>query len=189
VVGQTHGNECAPAFLVEQIRLRDPVGYGIWLIPTLNPDGLVKHTRTNVNGVDLNRDGFTKSQPETRALLNFTKRVKPVLTVHLHSPYAWVGSHNGPLAFRVADKLSRAVGWGYPSNSGENEKYSEAFLWQGQAKVLPGHQTVLIEFPAISKKEATTAPKPQNTKYATVAAARKLAVSFRKALDQAITAK
>jgi protein MpaA len=189
VVGQTHGDECAPAFLVEQLRLRDPVGYGIWLIPTLNPDGLVRHTRRNANGVDLNRDGFTKTQPETRALLNFTKRVKPVLTVHLHSPYAWVGSHNGPLAFRVADKLSRAVGWGYPSNSGENEKYAEAFLWQGQAKVLPGHQTVLIEFPALSKREAATAPQPHRTKYASVADVRRLAVSFRTALDQALTAK
>jgi hypothetical protein len=189
VIGQTHGDECAPAFFVEQIRLKDPVGYGVWLIPTLNPDGSIAHTRTNANNVDINRDGFAKTQPETRALLRFTKRVKPTLTIHLHSPYAWAGWYNGSLAFNIAKRMSESVGWGYPPNAGEKKDGVQAFLWQGQNRVLPGHQAVLVEFPAISKKEATKAPKKEDIKYASVSATRRLAIAFKAALDKEMSSK
>ena len=183
VIGQVHGDECSPAFFVEQVRLKDPLNYGVWLIPTLNPDGLVKHSRKNANNVDLNRDGYAASQPETRALLGFTKRVRPSLSIHMHSPYAWAGFHNGELAFDLANEFSKAAGWGYPSNAGELSDSKRAFLWQGQAKILPGHQSVLVELPAISPKEAAGAPQPDMAKYVSVAAARRLAASLHSALD------
>jgi hypothetical protein len=184
IIGQTHGDECSPAFFVEQIRLKDPLNYGVWLIPTLNPDGLVKHSRKNANNVDLNRDGLVASQPETKALLSFTNKIKPVLSIHLHSPYAWVGFHNGELAFNLANEFSKAAGWNYPNNSGELSDSKRAFLWQGQAKSLPGHQSVLVELPAISVKEAAGAPQPDMAKYVSIDSARRLAVSLRGALDQ-----
>lgn len=189
VIGQTHGDECSPAFFVEQVRLKDPVGYGIWLIPTLNPDGSIAHTRSNANNVNINRDGFARTQPETRALLKFTKKVNPVLSIHLHSPYAWVGWYNGTLAFNVAKRMGDVTNWGYPPNAGEKRDGVQAFLWQGQARVLPGHQSVLIELPAISKKEATKAPRKEDTKYASVDATRRMAVALRKALDKEMSNK
>lgn len=190
LIAQTHGDECAPAFLVREIRLSPPRRYGVWIVPTINPDGLVAMTRLNANKVDLNRDGLRQTQPETRALISFTKAVKPALSIHLHSPYAWVGWYNGSTALETAKKLSAAAGWGYPPKAGDSPGVpGEAFLWQGQAKALPGHQSVLVEFPAISKNESPKPPRPEQKKYISVKGAEKLASQFRKALDEVVLAK
>lgn len=158
VVGQVHGDECAPAFLVREIRLHPPTEFGIWLIPTLNPDGLDAHTRRTALDLDPNRDGFNLATPEAQALMAETQRVQPVLTLHLHSPYRWVGAHNGPLASQVAAAMSASVGWGPPYNAGRVNNGTLAFLWEGQELVIPGHQSVLVEFPAMAPGESPNPP-------------------------------
>ena len=158
VVGQVHGDECAPAFLVREIRLHPPTEFGIWLIPTLNPDGLDAHTRRTALDLDPNRDGFDLATPEAQALMAETQRVQPVLSLHLHSPYRWVGAHNGPLAGAVAAAMSASVGWGPPYNAGRVKNGTLAFLWEGQELVIPGHQSVLVEFPAMAPGESPNPP-------------------------------
>jgi protein MpaA len=105
VVGVIHGSE--PAGLAVIARLRRiplPPGVHLWLVPTVNPDGLAAGTRQNAHGVDLNRnwptawvhngapwDGYYSgprplSEPENRAMLAFIKRVEPALTIWYHQP-------------------------------------------------------------------------------------------------------
>lgn len=160
VVGQIHGNECAPAWFVEEIRKNPSSEYGIWLIPTLNPDGLQDGTRKNALGVDLNRDGFSQKASETRALLQFTSELQPVLSIHVHAPYSWVGSFNGGTASRVASRMAKEAFNSRAMNAGTNSKTEGWFLWQGQDQVLPGHQSVLIEFPAVSELDTPNPPNP-----------------------------
>src|SRR5579862_2854335 len=90
-LGTQHGNEPQGSELVKRLLqeiLRRPallVGHRIVSMPTVNPDGLFRHTRTNARGVDLNRNFPTldwhlsdldeyfsglspSSEPETRAI-------------------------------------------------------------------------------------------------------------------------
>jgi predicted deacylase len=60
VLGQVHGDECAPGWFVRAIRERPPTTFGIWLVPTANPDGLAAHTRRTANDVDPNRPRRTR---------------------------------------------------------------------------------------------------------------------------------
>jgi hypothetical protein len=49
-----------------------------------NPDGRVMGTRTNANGVDINRDFFTQSQPESRATVQVFTEWNPMVVLDLH---------------------------------------------------------------------------------------------------------
>ena len=185
VVGQVHGDECAPAFVVNELRERPPENYGLWLIPTLNPDGHFLGTRTNGSAVDLNRDGLTQSAPETKALMAFTRLVAPDLTVYLHSPLNWIGYFNGSLAQRVGSQLVSALGMDVLYTSGTNPPES-AFLWQGQNAVVPGQQSILIEMPSISTKEAPRAPNRSSESFSTVEKVSVFASIVRDTLDEAM---
>ncbi|MEO0079892.1 MAG: M14 family zinc carboxypeptidase [candidate division WOR-3 bacterium] len=68
----------------------------IWLIPIVNPEGLISRTRTNSNGIDLNRDyGYAWnqesganvpwSQPEIQGFRNFMQQRPFVITMTYHS--------------------------------------------------------------------------------------------------------
>ena len=185
VVGQVHGDECAPAFVVNELRERPPENYGLWLIPTLNPDGHFLGTRTNGSAIDLNRDGLTQSAPETKALMAFTRLVAPDLTVYLHSPLNWIGYFNGPLAQRVGSQLVSALGMDVLYTSGTNPPES-AFLWQGQDAVMPGQQSILIEMPSISTKEASATPNRSPESFSTVQKVSVFASIVRDTLDEAM---
>ena len=185
VVGQIHGDECAPALLVNEFRQRPPENFGLWLIPTLNPEGHFLGTRTNASGIDLNRDGLTQSAPETRALMAFTQRVKPDLTIYLHSPLNWIGYFNGSVAMTVGSQLVSALGMDALFTAGTNPPES-AFLWQGQANVLPGHQSILIELPSISSKEAPATPNRSPKSFSTVEKVSTFVSIVRDTLDLAI---
>ncbi len=101
-VATLHGDEPAPRRILEQLRDGPPVsGVDLWVVPRVNPDGLVRGTRANAHGVDLNRnfryawkalDGAVESgpaagsEPETRALMRFLRRVQPDRVVSFHQP-------------------------------------------------------------------------------------------------------
>jgi protein MpaA len=105
VVGVIHGSEPAGLAVIRDLRTMPlPVGVHLWLVPTINPDGLAAHTRQNAHGVDLNRnwpvdwklngvpwDGYYSgprpmSEPENRAMRAFILKVKPALTIWYHQP-------------------------------------------------------------------------------------------------------
>jgi carboxypeptidase D len=66
----------------------------IFIVPTLNPDGFEAGWRNNKNRIDLNRnfpdqfldpkEDLARRQPETRALMEFTRRYPFVMSVNMH---------------------------------------------------------------------------------------------------------
>lgn len=56
----------------------------LYLIPILNPDGAQNYTRTNQNGVDLNRDALKLSQPESKILREAFQEIQPHYCFNLH---------------------------------------------------------------------------------------------------------
>lgn len=105
VVGVIHGTEPAGLAVIRRLRrVALPQGVHLWLVPTVNPDGLAAGTRQNTHGVDLNRnwpvawvhngrpwDGYYSgprpmSEPENRAMRAFILRVRPALTIWYHQP-------------------------------------------------------------------------------------------------------
>jgi protein MpaA len=100
VVGDVHGNEPAGEAIVAALRKQRVDGVQFWLVRTANPDGRAAGTRQNARGVDLNRNfpfRWAKgargtyypgpkagSEPETRALMRFVRRVRPQLGLYYH---------------------------------------------------------------------------------------------------------
>lgn len=103
VVGVIHGDETAGLAIVSNLMTIDiPKGIDLWLVPSMNPDGVAHVTHTNANGVDLNRNfpyqwkkifqlgsgeysGPTKaSEPETKAMVKFIREIQPELGIWYH---------------------------------------------------------------------------------------------------------
>ena len=57
VVGSIHGTETAGEAVIARLRhARPPAGVELWLVDSVNPDGVRRGTRQNARGVDLNRN-------------------------------------------------------------------------------------------------------------------------------------
>ncbi len=106
-------------------------------IPIVNPDGLFKAIRTNIRGVDINRNFPTKnwrptskkskyhpgsspaSEPETKIILDLLKKYPPDKIVTIHSPLYMI-NYDGP-AKPLAQLMSKLSGYrlsadiGYPT--------------------------------------------------------------------------
>jgi len=118
-----HGDEPRTRRILLSLKNRRPIrGVNLWVVPTYNPDGLARGTRKNAHGVDLNRnfpyqwadlDGRyesgprPKSEPETRAVVRFLKRVEPHRIISFHQPLHGVDqdTKNRRFARRVARTL------------------------------------------------------------------------------------
>jgi protein MpaA len=104
LVGEIHGDETKGSLITQLLRsMPTPVGIDMWLIDTMNPDGEANGTRTNANGVDLNRNfevGWNyiprsatnhqysgehpADQPETQAVEAFVREVRPSIGIWYH---------------------------------------------------------------------------------------------------------
>ena len=103
VVGVIHGDEDAGLLITDLLTsMTPPAGVELWVIPSMNPDGTAAQTRGNANQVDLNRNfprnwarlgtpGYWQyagpqaaSEPETRALVQFVRDIRPVLGIWYH---------------------------------------------------------------------------------------------------------
>lgn len=122
VVGEMHGDEPAGRRVVKALtRMTPPAGTAVWVIPTMNPDGHARRTRTNARGVDLNRNFPTQwraqdantrewsgpraaSEPETRAVMGFLESVQPTAVLSFHQPFGVVDITHSP-----AREAGRAV--------------------------------------------------------------------------------
>lgn len=108
VVAGVHGDEIEGVALARgllQSLLKDPseLDLDLFLIPEVNPDGVLNKTRVNANGVDLNRNlptqdwspeafneryppgPFAGSEPENKMLMQILDRLQPTLVISLHS--------------------------------------------------------------------------------------------------------
>jgi protein MpaA len=113
IIGVVHGDEPQGKILIEKyLQIRNNIN-NILFIPCLNPDGLTQRTRTNANGVDINRNFPTKnwgqnkgdnatcddksteyyggkspaSEIETQFVIDIIKKFNPKLILTLHAPY------------------------------------------------------------------------------------------------------
>ena len=165
VVGVIHGDERAGLRIVRAIKReasRDQAGLAgtqLWAIATVNPDGLRAHTRKNAHGVDLNRNfpyrwhgnvphssGYypgprPASEPETRAVMAFVRRLQPDLSIWYHQPWgAVLACHGNP---RIAVEYARLVGMG-TSCRGAGLR-GTAISWETQT--VPGSSAFVVEMP------------------------------------------
>ena len=124
VLSLIHGNEPAAGVMgfrwIKRLQKINP--HNSWLIlPVVNPDGVAAQTRTNANGVDLNRHFPTENweplahaawkkagspkakfpgdkpgvEPEMQCLLKVIEDYKPDLIASLHIPFALL-DYDGP---------------------------------------------------------------------------------------------
>lgn len=151
LLGGIHGDELTSSSIVFQwlndLDRSAASGIGWFVAPVVNPDGLLARnpTRTNANGVDLNRnfplpewrqayDYWVKtgkdprrfpgdaplSEPESRWVDQQIERFKPDFIVSIHAPYALV-DFDGPSPplppARLGELLFRRIGV-YPGSLG-----------------------------------------------------------------------
>lgn len=114
IIAGIHGDEPAGPNLTNQLtdylnQNRDIMtGHKVIILPAANPDGLIAEKRSNVNGVDLNRNfpsenrinskelGLTAlSEPEARIINELIKQYRPSRIVSIHQPYGCI-DYDGP---------------------------------------------------------------------------------------------
>lgn len=123
LISTMHGNEAAPRRILESLRDGPRIrGIDLWVVPTYNPDGLVRGSRKNARGVDLNRnfpyhwvdlDGNYESgrrpgsEPETQAMMRFLREIRPRRILSFHQPLYGVDTDTKGRRFsrRVATRL------------------------------------------------------------------------------------
>ena len=165
VVGVIHGDERAGLRILDAIKERASSlptalqGTQLWVIPTVNPDGLSAHTRKNAHGVDLNRNfpyrwqgdvshsnGYypgprPASEPETRALMAFAQRIQPDLSIWYHQPWGAVLACRGrpPIAAEYAKLV------GMRTSCRGKGLHGTAISWEMHA--FPGSDAFVVEMP------------------------------------------
>lgn len=123
IIASIHGDETAGSPLVRKLSdhlQANPhrlIGRRVILLPAANPDGMVKGTRENANGVDINRNfpaanrenndrnGWAElSEPEAQIIAMLIDLYAPSRVIVIHQPLACV-DYDGPaqdLAARMA---------------------------------------------------------------------------------------
>jgi murein peptide amidase A len=114
VFGVIHGDEQAGLQIVARLRTQPvPPGVDLYLVDSMNPDGVAHDVRGNANGVDLNRNfpynwgpiatpgdwqyagPEAASEPETRAVVDFVSAVQPDLLIWYHQDAFSVAAGQG----------------------------------------------------------------------------------------------
>jgi protein MpaA len=125
VIGVIHGDEPAGAQIVDRLAQLDvPAGVDLWLVRSMNPDGLAANDRHNADQVDLNRnfpydwgpigvpgDGQyagtgPASEPETQAMVGFITAIRPDLVIWYHQDLYRISpgtGRNGAIRQRYAE--------------------------------------------------------------------------------------
>jgi protein MpaA len=165
VVGVIHGDERGGLPIVRAIKRRAAqdaaalAGTQLWVIDTVNPDGLRAHTRKNAHGVDLNRNfpyrwrddvphsnGYypgphPASEPETRAVMAFVRRLQPDLSIWYHQPWGAVLACRGrpPIAAEYAKLV------GMRTSCRGKGLHGTAITWE--MNTFPGSAAFVVEMP------------------------------------------
>jgi murein peptide amidase A len=149
-VGGMHGNEKSSVYTLnsfidalEQQYSRIPANRTIVVIPNVNPDGFAANTRTNANGVDLNRNfpaddwqsgvympggaysangggSAPLSEPEAEALANYTLSQSPRLVLTYHATAAAVIANGSDDSVSLAQLYGSKSGFSSYNTSAED---------------------------------------------------------------------
>jgi murein peptide amidase A len=163
VVGCIHGNEPAGIAIAEQLAHDPPPReLDLWIIPTLNPDGVAANTRGNANGVDLNRNfpfrwrpltgiyysgPHPLSEPESRIAERLITKLNPQLSIWFHQHLDVVDQSGGNPA--IERRFAALVG--LPLGQLAHEPGS-VVGWENHS--LPGTTAFVVELPAGSPSAA-----------------------------------
>jgi hypothetical protein len=162
VVGAIHGDERGGLAVTRALRATYGPGLhgaDLWVIDTVNPDGLQRGTRQNARGVDLNRNfpyrwrpngrrgsrywGGRKpfSEPESRAVRKLVLRLRPALTIWYHQPW------NAVLACGGGTDLQRRYARlaGMSTSCRGSDLTGTATSWQNN--VVGGGTAFVVELP------------------------------------------
>lgn len=189
VVGNIHGDEPEGIRVTRAIRsMAGIAGVDLWLIDSVNPDGLAAHRRQNARGTDLNRNFATGwrrtggpgsryyagprafSAPESRAVRDLVLRLRPAVTIWYHQPYGYVIPPLGGGDLALVRDYARLVGNAVRVPPGARDP-GQAPTWENAT--LPGSTAFIVELPAF--------PQPQRTILRHARAAVRLAVLGRRA--------
>lgn len=159
VIGVFHGDEPQGNFLVRKYFKNFPQTK-LLLIPCLNKTGFEAGTRTNKNGVDLNRNFPAKnwesgekgdyfggtspaSEEETKFVISFIEKYKPKAILTLHSPYKVVNYDGGSdgSGKKLAENISGIIGYPVEENIGYPTPGSFG-TWAGIERDIP---TITLE--------------------------------------------
>jgi N-acetylmuramoyl-L-alanine amidase len=161
VVGSIHGDETAGHAVIRQLRrAHPPAGMEVWLVDSVNPDGVAHATRQNARGVDLNRNFARRwrgggrpfdtyfpgpvafSEPETLAVRRLVRRLRPDVTVWYHQHLRLVNLSPGADRALVRGYARRV---GLPARTLPNYR-GTATSWQNSG--FPGTSAFVVELPA-----------------------------------------
>jgi hypothetical protein len=143
VVGVTHGDEEGGLRILLRVQsLVLPEELTLWVIPTMNPDGLVLDTRFLANGADPNR--LAPSQIEQQAVYNFALAIRPSLSVWYHQNYGWVGGSGASMA--PARQYQELTELGTLKRSGDC--VVRGFMWCPIDDAI-GSSSILVELPDV----------------------------------------
>jgi protein MpaA len=145
--GAIHGDEAVTQLMLERLAdelVERPPGRDTWIVPCVNPDGVIAGTRNNANDIDLNRNFASTSwgtqrrpsynpgaaaedQPETQALVALIDQVAPHRIITVHATYRmvnWDGTGE-QLANDMAERCGYPVehDMGYPTPGSFGTKY------------------------------------------------------------------
>jgi protein MpaA len=169
VVGSIHGDEQQGQRVVGRLarhQARRLHGVELWTIQTVNPDGVAASTRGNAHSVDLNRNfpyrwqpippasGYYSgpgpaSEPETKAMRRFLRRIRPDITVWYHQPWGRTLIPCGGGGRRVALRYARLSG--LPARDCFPSPPGSATGWQRHAL---GERAFVVELPAGSLSDS-----------------------------------
>lgn len=137
IIGVVHGDEPQGEFLINNyLKKTSKLPPHLLFIPSLNPDGQELETRTNANGVDINRNFPTEnwelgernryfggenpaSEIETRFVIDVVEKYAPKLIITLHTPFKIV-NFDGE-AREISEKIGEIFNYpveesiGYPT--------------------------------------------------------------------------
>jgi protein MpaA len=159
VVGCIHGDETAGMAVARRLIAGGaPRGTELWVVPTINPDGVAAGTRGNALGVDLNRNfsfdwahlgggeysgPHALSEPESRTARRLILRIRPDLTIWFHQPFGIVDRSGGnPFVER---RFSQLVG--LPLVRLHGRYPGSATRWQNHT--FPAGTAFVVELPAV----------------------------------------
>lgn len=160
VIGSFHGDEGEGHEIVARLRSESPNRVAIWLVRSVNPDGIAANQRKDAHGVDLNRNfsvdwrpssdeasGYYPgprpfSEPESRAVRRLAKRIEPDVSIFYHQPWNQVlGSCRG--ADRIQRRYANLVGMDFACRGGNLP--GTATKWFNRK---PGRRAFVVELAA-----------------------------------------